>query len=52
MLAMLLAAASGHRGLTWHGSPLERVVLGLYVVGTIAVFPAVLLLAVGFARSL
>lgn len=52
MAAMLIAAATGHRGLTWHGSTADRTVFGLYVVGAIAVFPAALLLAAGFARAL
>ena len=51
-IAMLLAAASGHRGLTWQGSVSDRAVFALYVAGTIAVFPAILLLIVGFARAL
>lgn len=50
--AMLIAAATGHRGLTWHGTPADRTVFALYVVGTIAVFPAALLLIAGFARAL
>lgn len=50
--AMLVAAATGHRGLWWHGSTADRVVFGLYVVGTLAVIPAALLLIVGFGRAL
>jgi hypothetical protein len=50
--AMLIAAATAHRGLTWHGSASDRIVFGLYVVGTLAVFPAALLLITGFSRAL
>jgi hypothetical protein len=50
--AMLIAATTGHRGLWWHGSAADRVVFGLYVVGTVAVIPAALLLIVGFSRAL
>jgi hypothetical protein len=50
--AMVIAAATGHRGLTWHGTAADRVVFGLYVAGTLAVFPASALLIAGFARAL
>lgn len=50
--AMLIAAATGRRGLTWHGTPADRTVFALYVVGTIAVFPAAMLLVAGFVRGL
>lgn len=50
--AMFIAAATGHRGLTWHGSAADRTVFGLYVTGTIAVFPAGVLLITGLVRSL
>lgn len=50
--AMLIAAATDQRGLTWHGSALDRLVFGLYVVGTIAVFPAFVLLIAGFVQAL
>jgi hypothetical protein len=50
--AMVIAAATGRRGLTWHGTPADRTVFALYVVGTIAVFPAALLLVAGFVRAL
>ena len=52
MAAMLIAAATGHRGLWWHGSAADRVVFALYVVGTLAVIPAALLLIVGFSLAL
>lgn len=50
--AMLIAAATGHRGLTWRGPTTDRAVYGLYVAGTIAIFPAALLLITGFGRRL
>jgi hypothetical protein len=50
--AMLIAAVTSHRGLSWHGTAADKTVFGLYVVGTIAVFPAAALLIVGFARAL
>jgi hypothetical protein len=50
--AMLIAAATGHRGLTWEGSTTDRAVYGLYVAGTVAIFPAAVLLIAGFARAL
>lgn len=52
MLAMTLGAASGARGLGWHGSHTNKLVFGLYVVGAIAVFPAAILLVVGLLRAL
>lgn len=50
--AMVMAAASGERGLSWSGSPVNRLVFALYVVGAVAVFPAAFLLILGLARSL
>jgi len=50
--AMTIAAASGERGLSWSGSPLSRLVFGLYVVGAVAVFPAAFLLILGLVQSL
>ena len=35
MAAMLIAAATGHRGLSWHGSNTDRLVFGLYVAGAL-----------------
>jgi hypothetical protein len=52
MLAMLIAAAGGERGLGWHGSNTNKLVYGLYVVGAIAVFPAAFLLVAGLLRAL
>ena len=50
--AMVMAAASGERGLSWRGSPVNRLVFALYVVGAVAVFPAAFLLILGLVRSL
>jgi hypothetical protein len=52
VVAMLIAAATGHRGLTWEGSTTDRAVYGLYVAGTVAIFPAAVLLIAGFALAL
>jgi hypothetical protein len=49
--AMMIAAASGQRGLGWHGSNTNRLVYGLYVVGAVAVFPASFLLVAGLLRA-
>jgi hypothetical protein len=51
-LAMLLAAASGDRGLRPEGSLANRVVFGLYAVGTVAVVPACALLLYGLLGAL
>jgi hypothetical protein len=51
-LAMIIAAASGERGLGWRGSSINRLVYGLYFVGTVAVFPAAGILIVGLVRAL
>jgi hypothetical protein len=50
--AMVIAAATGERGLTWTGSVLNRVVFALYVASAVAVFPAALLLIVGLVFRL
>lgn len=50
--AMFIAAATGHRGLSWHGSNADRLVFALYVAGALAVFPAALLLIAGFSQAL
>ena len=52
MLAMIIAAASGERGLGWNGSKTNRLVYLLYALGTIAVFPACVLLIVGLLEVL
>ncbi len=49
---MMLAAATGHRGLGWHGSPMNKLVYALYVAGAIVVFPAAFWLAAGLYRGL
>jgi hypothetical protein len=51
MAAMILAAATGERGVTWKGSRTSRLVFGLYVVGAVAVFPALALLIAGLLRA-
>lgn len=48
---MVIAAATGQRGLTWSGSALNRFIFALYVVGAVAVFPAAFLLVVGLYRA-
>jgi hypothetical protein len=52
MLAMLIAAATGERGLRCSGSFANRLVYLLYGVGTVAVFPAFLWLIAGLLRAL
>lgn len=52
MGAMIIAAASGERGLGWNGSSTNRLVYGLYLVGAVAVFPAAFLLVAGLLRAL
>jgi hypothetical protein len=49
--AMVVAAATGDRGLTWSGSLVNRLVFALYVAGAIAVFPAAILLIAGFVQA-
>jgi hypothetical protein len=49
---MMIAAASGDRGLGWHRSSTNRLVYGLYVVGAAAVLPASLLLVSGLLRAM
>lgn len=51
-LAMIIAAASGERGLRLSGSVTNKVVYVLYGVGVIAVFPAFLLLIFGLLNAL
>jgi hypothetical protein len=51
-MAMLIAAATGRRGLQWHGFAVDRVILVLYIVGGAAVFPACGLLITGLVRAL
>jgi multisubunit Na+/H+ antiporter MnhG subunit len=52
MLAMIIAAASGDRGLGFSGSNTNKLVYILYALGTIAIFPACLLLIVGLFKAL
>jgi hypothetical protein len=52
MAAMLIAAATGERGVTWSGSATSRLVFGLYVVSAVTVFPAAFLLVAGLIRAL
>lgn len=52
VLAMLLAAASGERGLRCSGSIANKLVYILYGLGTIAIFPALLLLSYGLFKAL
>jgi len=51
-LAMVIAAATGDRGLGWTGLTANRLVFALYVVGAAAVFPAAVLLILGLFRAL
>ena len=51
MLAMIIAAVSGERGLRYDGSVTNELVYVLYAVGTVAVFPACLLLIVGLLKA-
>jgi hypothetical protein len=52
MLAMIIAAVSGERGLGFFGSNTNKLVYILYVLGTIAIFPACLLLILGLLNVL
>jgi hypothetical protein len=52
VLAMMVAAASGERGLTGTGSLTSRLVFWLYVAGAITVFPGVFLLIAGLLQAL
>jgi len=52
MLAMIIAAFSGERGLRLEGSHTNKLVYILYGLGTLAVFPACLLLIVGLLNAL
>ncbi|MHC4937887.1 MAG: hypothetical protein ACYTHK_02830 [Planctomycetota bacterium] len=50
--AMVLRAISGDRGLRLEGSVANRSVYLLYLVGTVAIFPACAALIVGFVNAL
>lgn len=52
MAAMIVAAATGQRGVDWSGSVTSKSVFGLYVVGAVAVFPALALLIGGLLHAL
>jgi multisubunit Na+/H+ antiporter MnhG subunit len=52
MAAMIIAAATGQRGVDWSGSATSKCVFGLYVVGAVAVFPALALLIAGLLHAL
>jgi hypothetical protein len=51
-LAMLIAAATGDRGLRLEGSSANKVVFGLYAAGTAAVVPACAVLLYGLLNAL
>jgi hypothetical protein len=52
MLAMIIAAVSGERGLRCNGSNTNKPVYILYAPGTIAIFPACSLLVFGLLKAL
>jgi hypothetical protein len=52
VFAMIVAAASGERGLALRGSYTNKLVFVLYLVGGVAVFPASIALIVGLLRAL
>jgi len=52
MLAMIFTAVSGDRGFGWHGSNVNKLIYSLYMLGTIAIFPASLLLILGLLNAL
>jgi hypothetical protein len=52
VFAMVLAAASGQRGLGFRGSITNKLVFVLYLVGGVAVFPASVALIAGLLRAL
>ena len=52
MLAMILAAVTGDRGLGLSGSIANKLVYVLYGVGTVAIFPGCLLLIFGLYKAL
>lgn len=49
--AMILAAVTGARGVTWTGSGTSRMVFVLYVISAITAFPAAGILVVGLWRA-
>jgi hypothetical protein len=52
MIAMIIAALSGARGLGYEGSSANKLVYLLYASGTIAVFPACSLLIYGLFKAI
>lgn len=52
VLAMLIAAVSGERGLRCSGSNTNKLVYILYALGTVAIFPACSLLIFGLLNAL
>ncbi len=52
LFAMVIAAASGERGLAFRGSKTNKLVFVLYLVGGVAVFPACIALIAGLLRAL
>ena len=52
VLAMVIAAATGQRGLRFSGSGTDKLVFVLYLVGGVAVFPASFVLIAGLLRAL
>jgi hypothetical protein len=51
-LAMILRAVSGEQGFQWSGSNTNKLIYTLYFLGTIAIFPACLLLLFGLFKAL
>ena len=52
IFAMILVAISGERGFGFYGSNINKLIFIFYVVGAIAVFPALLLLIFGLLNAL
>ena len=52
VFAMIIVAVTGERGFGWFGSNANKLAYSLYALGTIAIFPALLLLAYGLFNAL
>lgn len=52
ILAMILVAVSGERGFGFYGTNINKLIFVLYVVGAIAVFPALIMLIFGLLNAL
>ena len=52
VFAMIIVAVTGERGFGWFGPNTNKLAYSLYVSGTIAVFPAFLLLIYGLLNAL